>query len=614
MAEKQDYSAALGGLDNSKLPLYGRGDKDLEELQKAREDALSALQKRYEQPNWFKVAAGFAKPQLGGFAASLGSAAEALGENVEQQRAQELPIAQMKLAIKQGNMLLKSQADVADDIKKWRESHPGQTPSAQLVGEWAARAPESNTVKSLQEELNFQQKQAQQTLERINHKRAANIPLDEQDRAFLAQKPEGQPRAERPQEAPAIPSGPAATSAITPPKLAMEPVNVTEPSKPEVKQEEKASAVLPSGARVNKDVLGLHQQGIPIISNIRTQKEQDALKHHQDENGNWYTKEGRPVSDVTKHLTGDAIDLDPKKNLNAEQRKLLEENGWKQPNPKGDANHWERVKPAKLAEAKPAQVKLDENKPPQFYPPSLKKPDITGLGPDDVAMRTAGYKKSAEVMETPYAEKMASLAPLVSGNDYTRVKNSYDTAIGMIENNQDMAKKVFAMLRQDPIKAALNEGIGVHAGSITANINLPVKAFLDAGLSEREKHYADKLFSSLVNIATANLRAQGVSMGKVPQQEYMKAMSGFVNPDLTAPAALNMLHHSRADFDQSKEYYDIVMKEMRDKVDMSHTSTPYSDIHHNSSDLAKIHKKYSAIHKRYDDDYQNALRPQGNKP
>ena len=39
-----------------------------------------ALEKRYEQPNWFKVAAGFAKPQLGGFTASLGSAAEALGK------------------------------------------------------------------------------------------------------------------------------------------------------------------------------------------------------------------------------------------------------------------------------------------------------------------------------------------------------------------------------------------------------------------------------------------------------------------------------------------------------------------------------------------------------
>ena len=58
-----------------------------QKLIKAREDALASLEQRYAQPNWFKVAAGFLKPQLGGFGASLGSASDALGENIEQQRA-----------------------------------------------------------------------------------------------------------------------------------------------------------------------------------------------------------------------------------------------------------------------------------------------------------------------------------------------------------------------------------------------------------------------------------------------------------------------------------------------------------------------------------------------
>lgn len=66
-----------------------------EEQQKALDSLQSAekaLQQRYENPNWFNVAAGFFKPQLGGFAASLGSASQALGDWQEQQRANELPL------------------------------------------------------------------------------------------------------------------------------------------------------------------------------------------------------------------------------------------------------------------------------------------------------------------------------------------------------------------------------------------------------------------------------------------------------------------------------------------------------------------------------------------
>ena len=216
------------------------------------------------------------------------------------------------------------------------------------------------------------------------------------------------------------------------------------------------------------------------------------------------------------------------------------------------------------------------------------------------------YVKNATAKEAPYQEALAKIQPIVTGNNYTRIKNSYNTAINMIDENPVLAKKVFAMMRQDPVLAALGSGFGVHAGTFNANISLPIQAFLDAGLSEKEKNYADKLFSSMMNITMASLQSQGVAMGKVPQQEYLKAMSGFVSPDQTALAASNILHHSRADFDQSKEYYDIVQKEHKDKIDPK-SLTPYADIHNNSSDLQKLHRKYASVHKTYDDEYQKRL-------
>jgi hypothetical protein len=108
------------GADPTKLNTYGLSEQQLEKYNQAQEDAIKALEGRYAQPNWFKVAAGFAKPQLGGFIASLGSASEALGENVEQQRASALPIAQMRAQLAQSQMLLgskKKASEIAESAK-----------------------------------------------------------------------------------------------------------------------------------------------------------------------------------------------------------------------------------------------------------------------------------------------------------------------------------------------------------------------------------------------------------------------------------------------------------------------------------------------------------------
>lgn len=98
--------------DFSKMNLAGVGregeviDEDDERITGSYQEALKqrkaladALEARYAEPNLFRIAAGFLKPQLGGFSASLGSASEAMAENVEQQRAIQPTIAQMRAEI-----------------------------------------------------------------------------------------------------------------------------------------------------------------------------------------------------------------------------------------------------------------------------------------------------------------------------------------------------------------------------------------------------------------------------------------------------------------------------------------------------------------------------------
>lgn len=88
-------------IDFSKVNLAGVNTDDaitseFAKAQQGQEDLAKSLEMRYKDPNWFKVSAGFLKPQLGGFGASLGSAAEAMGENTEQQRAVAPTVAQIR--------------------------------------------------------------------------------------------------------------------------------------------------------------------------------------------------------------------------------------------------------------------------------------------------------------------------------------------------------------------------------------------------------------------------------------------------------------------------------------------------------------------------------------
>jgi len=101
------------------IPTFGRSDEELQKNVDASEAAASALQKRYQDPNWFNVAAGFFKPQLGGFAASLGSASQALSDWQEQQRANEIPVynARAQVALMKARQTNKLTA--RDEYSKW---------------------------------------------------------------------------------------------------------------------------------------------------------------------------------------------------------------------------------------------------------------------------------------------------------------------------------------------------------------------------------------------------------------------------------------------------------------------------------------------------------------
>ena len=199
MADKENYGGLASAVDLSKVNTYGLDDESyhddaqgngtgsksrLQELQQAQQDAYNALQQRYQQPNWFKVAAGFAKPQLGGFTASLGSAADALGDTVDEQRAQQLPMAEMKMRIAQSNLLLGQNKKASDMVAARRDNGLPITP--EFAAEIARIAPDSAVAKALSTEIGTQQKEQELAGQRIAVARSMGNEPNPADMALFA--------------------------------------------------------------------------------------------------------------------------------------------------------------------------------------------------------------------------------------------------------------------------------------------------------------------------------------------------------------------------------------------------------------------------------------------
>lgn len=177
--------------DPSKINPAGASQEDLSEYQKSLDAQIKALEQRYANPNYFKVAAGFLKPQLGGFFASLGSASEALGENVEQQRAAELPIAQMRSQLAQSKILTGQNKSVADMVAEYEAT--GQPLTPEFVAKVNRIAPDSPSAKALIAQLATAQKQRElasseqgNAMQRITLARTMGVEPNPADLALVA--------------------------------------------------------------------------------------------------------------------------------------------------------------------------------------------------------------------------------------------------------------------------------------------------------------------------------------------------------------------------------------------------------------------------------------------
>jgi hypothetical protein len=530
-------SSTIGPQDMSKLPTYGVSDQSLQDIRAAQQDALDALQKRYENPNWFKIAAGFAKPQLGGFVASLGSASDALGDWVEQQRTQQLPIAEMRAKLAQTNLVLDQNQVVNSAVAKRREAG-GNVLDPQFVAEMMSRAPNSPTAIALNDQLKNQiavQHNAQESI----HWYVQNgyTPPDSLIEAAGFSKPTSgdgsgasgntNPGGDITHPAPAI-----STDKLVQPKQG------EGPSVPEYGSEVAALAKI---FRNNPDLYSkdhnyngsslfnqaLDMEGIKdpkaraFLQGIHVQEGSGSLQGKTTFDGTHYHYGPMQVGDAAFQDTfGDKGDInDPLTNMRAGIRYGMK--GYNQAN--GDVNkaaHYYYAGPTGSTQAEGAHVipSGSPQGPSPLYPTQEMKEG-----------KTFDRKTAAEQGAT-WAKKLSEVVG--DSAQYTSQYNSLNQLLDHLtpdlKNGQprslDYANSITAPLfNYSGILGggltAAEKGATVHVGSLTGQLSLPVVDSMLGSLPKKDKDWFSTLISMASNANSIRTRSSGINPSSVSNVE-----------------------------------------------------------------------------------------------
>ena len=495
--------------DPSKISPYGASQEQLSEYQKSLEDQIGALEQRYREPNWFKVSAGFLKPQLGGFAASLGSASEAMGENVEKQRESQIPIAQMRAQLAQSNILLNSKSKAAEMAKQWEREHPGEPYSADLMAKIAGYDKEladrlGQGVKQNLEQRTLSQKEQAQAIELLSNQR--------QNLESLAKNGQIDPKVYK--------------------QRAME-------------IDQQLNALMKVGPFGNPTRAIPNSEALTPGATITTQPGANTQPGA--------TSSGASSSSVNPQSSSTVSSTPPSK-------------------------------------SKP------EGMLPEVHPrPSVNFGAMNPVEQEQEKIKIAQSAENATRDEKNYQEQFQNLNRFSSAiGDSRSIENARNTIQRIaLKDPQGFHKLTDAVREGGPFAAAIDRGVAFHAGSLSANISLPVEQFKIAGLDTSRRTDYDDLANAFAILASAGMHNEGVT-----PQSYVNhpgalnaAMRKYAGVGQTGPAAYKISMQNALKFEEMSELAKLIKHEHQNRTNKN-SQARYTDAY-NSPNVQKLHDIFS---------------------
>ena len=496
-------TSPLNALKDAPVPTEIGGDEDysskyIDALNKINE----TLNQRTSQPmNWFSIAGALLKPgRTGNAGEAIGNAADVVGQQVERQRQEELPVAQMKAEILgkqyqvgrqlQGNKILGS--ILGTDPSAARQSlEAGNVPagiSRLANGKQLAALTyyDKDAGVALKAGIDVEQKQMENAIKLLDSgvdmsKATANMSPD--------QKKEFTANIDAYRNMLGIP-GPHSNNAQS---------------------------------LVEDPAIAAKNAGVPVIRGLGSNEKLYADSVANGTPG--IQPNGLPVAKpgTSMHEKGAALDVDAK-SLTPQGRQWLEDNGYKQPMPDRDPNHWEL---ASVTAAKPTAIS-----------------GTLVQRPDETQEQFNARKKEIEAPQIKDAAEVASGLSKIDTDSLT-ASNSDLNELKKIAARPD-ANKIFAPLQlqggetyaQAATKVAIQqfkEGMNVTAGSIHAGVGVNFEpVYQNLNLSPDQKVAAAKaqqiIAQQVINNIIANkTKAFGGSRVTNYQDQQLSALNANMN-------------------------------------------------------------------------------------
>ena len=531
MAEQQPGLSTNPGNINP----TGANPQALQEYQDSLEAQIKSLEDRYSNPNWFKVAAGFLKPQLGGFAASLGSASEALGENVEAGRAAALPIAQMRSQLAQSKILTQQNQDVSSEITQWQKEHPGEMPTPGQIAIWSGKAPGLPAVKSLvdQQEGSLKQNtlltnQNQVALDLLGKRRLAGDINEDDYRTEL------QRILASTQGAPSFPKG------------------KTTEGKPKALTD---TTTTDTGAVKKPEVSG--SAPVFALGADKSEKTAERVNIYQSELNHAYQLAGQ----------GDPRAADDMKSIIAEAKRLGATLSGAPDAMAGSG--------APAPENKPLDTSTFKIKP-TFSTQQLHPNAVTG----QEKAQDESIKTNAANLEAGMVKRYQNLQAVNEPNAYATAKDANSYLIEQFDAHPDLAVKTTNMLRRaGPAATLLAKGMGITFGGIGGvSVNVAgLQPALNAALPPNEQAYQDGVINAIAKSVYADLKSRGIDPEKEGAEKFGQRMLQETNMDQGPRAIYHSIKQNDIRLLHNRELYGAYNQYLPDAVNAG-SLTPLHDL------------------------------------
>jgi hypothetical protein len=538
-------SAAAFG-DPSKLNFFNAREQDQQEYQKALQDSLEALEQRYSQPNWFKIAGAFAKPQLGGFMASLGSAADVVGENIEQQRAAQLPISQLRAQLAMSKIGMGQNKLVADKFQEWKDK--GSNPE-ELMGlrdlaiATAPNAPVTAAIgkryDSLVTERQLSSADQANVIGRINTAKALGRPVDPADIAKLAQYSK--------------------TPDYAPNRSEEKP----EPFKP----------ITDTGINADYSL-------ISKLGNANSQPNAESAD---------FAPTAVPRTSIKPPPVNKSAPK-AKNELSIPEQNLI--------NQAFGALDTKSAMSGKNPQLQPDQDQKTSN---EKYPVLHPYPDTTDMSAERATQAIEKEKALAQKQEAISDDYVKSLAPYGNPTLFNPLKQSYAKVKKLLTKNPVAANETHNVLGTgnvlSQITNSIQEGGVVNVGSGILNgtfsLSLPATTWANAGLSEKNADYANEVTTEYIKEQLLKARMNGVNINNIPVAEFNTMLNANPNMKMRANASLSQVKEGLYDLLYQNMLHNQIQDEFNNKIDKNELAPNTSIIKH-SQKLKLIKKAWDA--------------------